>query len=182
MSTIVLIGASGSGKSTIENELNNNGFRKIVSYTTREPRDGEKNGKDYWFVTKDTFKDMLAEGLFAEYEEYSQGRFYGTLKSDYVEGNNVVVLTPNGIRQLKRNLPNADIYSVLIEANLGTRMLRYINRVGLDKFNFDDKSELCSRTDRDFGMFLGMDKEVNLVVDNNYNRNIKDVVSDILNA
>ena len=61
-------------------------------------------------------------------------------------------------------------------------MLRYINRVGLDKFNFDDKSELCSRTDRDFGMFLGMDKEVNLVIDNNYNRNIKDVVSDILNA
>ncbi len=182
MSTIVLIGASGSGKSTIENELNNNGFRKIVSYTTREPRDGEKNGKDYWFVTKDTFKDMLAEGLFAEYEEYSQGRFYGTLKSDYVEGNNVAVLTPNGIRQLKRNLPNADIYSVLVKANLGTRMLRYINRVGLDKFNFDDKSELCSRTDRDFGMFLGIDKEVNLVIDNNYNRNIKDVVSDILNA
>ena len=65
MSTIVLIGASGSGKSTIENELNNNGFRKIVSYTTREPRDGEKNGKDYWFVTKDTFKDMLAEGSSA---------------------------------------------------------------------------------------------------------------------
>lgn len=63
MSTIVLIGASGSGKSTIENELNNHGFRKIVSYTTREPRDSEKNGKDYWFVTKDTFKDMLAEGL-----------------------------------------------------------------------------------------------------------------------
>lgn len=182
MSTIVLVGASGSGKSTIENELKNHGFRKIVSYTTREPRDDEKNGKDYWFVTKDTFKDMLAEGLFAEYEEYSQGRFYGTLKSDYVEGNNVAVLTPNGIRQLKRNLPNADIYSVLVEANLGTRMLRYINRVGFDKFNFDDKSELCSRTDRDFGMFLGMDKEVNLVVDNNYNRNIKDVVSDILNA
>ena len=182
MSTIVLIGASGSGKSTIENELNNHGFRKIVSYTTREPIDGEKNGKDYWFVTKDTFKDMLAEGLFAEYEEYSQGRFYGTLKSDYVEDNNVAVLTPNGIRQLKRNLPNADIYSVLVEANLGTRMLRYINRIGLDKFNFDDKSELCSRTDRDFGMFLGMDKEVNLIVNNNYNRNIKDVVSDILNA
>lgn len=128
------------------------------------------------------YSPMLAEGLFAEYEEYSQGRFYGTLKSDYVEGNNVAVLTPNGIRQLKRNLPNADIYSVLVEANLGTRMLRYINRVGLDKFNFDDKNEICNRTERDWSMFLGMDKEVNLVVDNNYNRNIKDVVSDILNA
>ena len=61
-------------------------------------------------------------------------------------------------------------------------MLRYINRVGLDKFDYDDKTEICNRTERDWSMLLGMDKEVNLVVDNNYNRNIKDVVSDILNA
>lgn len=182
MATIILVGASGSGKSTIEHELSEHGFRKIVSYTTRKPREGEKNGKDYWFVSNDTFKDMLAEGLFAEYEEYSQGRFYGTLKSDYVDGNNVAVLTPNGIRQVKKSLPNSDIYSVLVKADLGTRMLRYINRIGVDKFTYDDKSELCSRADRDFGMFLGIDKEVNLVVDNNYDRNIKDVVSDILNA
>lgn len=182
MATIVLIGASGSGKSTIEHELSERGFRKIVSYTTRQPREGEKNGRDYWFVSNDTFKDMLAEGLFAEYEEYSQGRFYGTLKSDYVEGNNVAVLTPNGIRQVKRNLPNSDIYSVLVNADLGTRMLRYINRIGVNKFTYDDKNELCSRADRDFGMFLGMNKEVNLVVDNNYNANIKSIVSDIINA
>ena len=182
MATIVLVGASGSGKSTIENELTHNGYKKIISYTTRKPRDGEINGKDYWFVNNDTFKEMLAEGAFAEYEEYSQGRFYGTLKSDYVEGNNVAVLTPNGIRQLKRNLPNADIYSVLVKANLGTRMMRYINRVGINRFTYDDKSELCARTERDFGMFLGIDKEINFIVDNNYNRNIKDVVSDILNA
>lgn len=182
MATIVLIGASGSGKSIIEHELSERGFRKIVSYTTRQPREGEKNGKDYWFVSNDTFKDMLAEGLFAEYEEYSQGRFYGTLKSDYVEGNNVAVLTPNGIRQVKRNLPNSDIYSVLVNADLGTRMLRYINRIGVDKFTYDDKNELCSRADRDFGAFLGSNKEVNLIVDNNYGTDIKDIVSDIINA
>lgn len=182
MATIILTGASGSGKSMIENELTNYGYKKIISYTTRKPRIGEKNGKDYWFINNDTFKEMLDEGLFAEYEEYSQGRFYGTLKSDYVEGNNVAVLTPNGIRQVKRNLPNTDIYSVLVNADLGTRMLRYINRIGSNKFTYDDKNELCSRTDRDFGMFLGMDKEVHLVVENNYNRNIKDVVSDILDA
>ena len=43
---IVLLGASGSGKSTIENELaTHHGFEKIISYTTRQPRDGEINGK-----------------------------------------------------------------------------------------------------------------------------------------
>ena len=51
---IVLLGASGSGKSTIEQELaTHHGFKKIVSYTTRKPRDGEENGKDYWFTDND---------------------------------------------------------------------------------------------------------------------------------
>ena len=44
---IVLLGASGSGKSTIENQLSTQyGFEKIVSYTTRKPRNNEDNGKD----------------------------------------------------------------------------------------------------------------------------------------
>ena len=80
---IVLLGASGSGKSTIENELTiHHGFKKIISYTTREPRDGEVNGKDYYFINNETFNEMLDRGLFAEYDEYSQRRLYGTLVSD----------------------------------------------------------------------------------------------------
>lgn len=49
--TIILVGESGYGKSTIENYLTNNyKFNKIVSHTTRKPRDKEINGKDYHFV------------------------------------------------------------------------------------------------------------------------------------
>lgn len=184
MSIIALVGASGSGKSYIEAELAvHNGFKRIISYTTRQPRKDEENGKDYWFINNETFNQMINEDLFAEYEEYSQNRFYGTLKTDYCDGENkVVVLTPNGVRQLKRNLPNIDINTILIKADLGTRMIRYINRVGVDKFNYDDKNELCARTERDFGMFLGLENEVNFIVNNNYDKNIKDVVSDILNG
>lgn len=178
---IVLLGASGSGKSTIENELaTHHGFTKIVSHTTRSPRDGEENGKDYWFTDNDTFQEILNRGLFAEHDEYSQNRLYGTLKSDYVEGDKVVVLTPNGLRQLKRNCPNEDIISVLVEASLGTRVKRYIDRCGVDKFNFDDKNEIAARVERDFGMFCGLEKEANLVVHNNEGTNIKDLVSEIL--
>ena len=179
--TIVLLGASGSGKSTIEHELSeHNGFAKIISYTTRQKRDGEENGRDYYFTNNDTFDDMINRGLFAEYDEYSQKRLYGTLKSDYVEGDSVVVLTPNGLRQLKKNCNADDIFTVFVEASLGTRIKRYIDRCGVDKFNFDDADEIFARINRDFGMFLGLEKEVDIVVRNDEGSDIKEIVKEIL--
>ena len=178
---IVLLGASGSGKSTIEHELaTHHGFEKIVSYTTRKPRENEENGKDYYFVDNDTFKEILNRDLFAEYDEYSQNRLYGTLKSDYADGNKVVVLTPNGLRQLKKNCPNDNIFTILVEANLGTRVKRYIDRCGVDRFNFDDKNEIAARVERDYGMFLGLEKEVDLVVHNDEGTDIKNFVKTIM--
>ena len=74
---IVLLGASGSGKSTLEHELaTHHGFEKIISYTTRQPRESEENGKDYYFVDNDTFNEILDRGLFAEHDEYSHNRLY----------------------------------------------------------------------------------------------------------
>ena len=178
---IVLLGASGSGKSTIESELaTHHGFKKIISYTTRKPRENEENGKDYYFVDNDTFKEILNRDLFAEYDEYSQNRLYGTLKSDYDDGNKVVVLTPNGLRQLKKNCPNDNIFTILVEANLGTRVKRYIDRCNVNKFNFDDADEIFARINRDFGMFLGLEKEVDFVVHNDEGTDIKELVAEIL--
>lgn len=178
---IVLLGASGSGKSTIENELaTHHGFEKIISYTTRPPRVGEEDGKDYYFTGHNDFASMLNTGVLAEYDEYSQGRLYGTLKSDYTEGNKVVILTPNGLRNLKQNCPNYNIVTVLVNANLGTRVKRYIDRCGVDLFNFDDKNEISARVERDFAMFLGLEKEVDLVVDNNEGTDLGDLINDIL--
>lgn len=178
---IVLLGASGSGKSTIENELaTHHGFEKIISYTTRQPRTGEVNGREYYFTNNETFNEMLKDNLFAEYDEYSQERLYGTLKSDYADGNKVVVLTPNGLRQLKQSCPNDNIFTVLVNASLGTRVKRYIDRCGVNKFTFDDKNEIATRVERDFAMFLGLEREVNLVVDNNEEADINDIVKEIL--
>lgn len=68
---IVLIGASGSGKSTIENILSTKyGYERIISYTTRRPRNNEKNGEDYFFINNETFEDMINSELFAEFDEY----------------------------------------------------------------------------------------------------------------
>ena len=178
---IVLLGASGSGKSTLENEISKRfHFKKIVSYTTRRPRVGEILDKDYHFVTNEKFEKMIQQDLFAEYDEYSQKRIYGTLKTDYQNGNKIVVLTPNGLRQLKKNCPNEKIFSVLVEANLGTRIKRYIDRCGIDKFNFDDKNEIAARVERDYGMFLGLEREVDMVVDNSDGSDISDIADEVM--
>ena len=180
---IVLLGASGSGKSTLENEIATRfGYKKIVSYTTRRPRVGEVLDKDYHFINNEKFEKMINQGLFAEYDEYSQNRMYGTAKEDYQNGNKIVVLTPNGLRQLKKNCPNEKIFTVLVEANLGTRVKRYIDRCGVDKFNFDDANEIFARINRDFGMFLGLEREVDMVVDNSEGSDIGDIADDVIIA
>ena len=59
-----------------------NAFEKIVSYTTRQPRDNEENGKDYWFVDNNTFREIMSRDLFAEHDEYSQNRLIAAVKAE----------------------------------------------------------------------------------------------------
>lgn len=181
---LVLLGASGTGKSTIERNLvQNNNFEKIISFTTRTMRPSEVNGRDYYFVSNSEFQEILSDGQFAEYDEYSQHRFYGTLKSDYIDnndGNWVVVLTPNGYRQLRQNVQHDMFFTVLITANLGTRMKRYIDRCGVENFTYDDKNEIAARVERDFGAFMGIENEVDFVVDNSEGKDIKNIIKQIL--
>ena len=178
---IVLLGASSAGKSKLEKEISTRfGYKKIISHTTRHPRIEEINGEDYFFINRNKFEDMIRQGLFAEYDEYPQDRLYGTLKSDYQEGNKIVVLTPNGLRQLKKNCPHEKIFTVLVEANLGTRVKRYIDRCGVDKFDFDDKNEIAARVERDYSMFLGLEREVDMVVDNSEGSDIGDIADEVI--
>ena len=78
------------------------------------------------------------------------------------------------------HLPEEKIITVLVKANLGTRVKRYIDRCGVNKFNFDDKNEIAARVERDYGMFLGLEKEVDLVVNNDEGTNIEDIIKKIL--
>lgn len=176
---IALVGASGSGKSFIEKEISQlSGFEKLISYTTREPRPGEINGVDYHFISNEEF--MRKRESFAEYEEYSKKRYYGTLKNQYeTKSDLIAVLTPHGIRQLKKNLPWLEIFVVLIQAPLYDRSIRYINRLGRE-FNTSDMNELNSRTERDWGMFRGFEDEADMIVNNPNGANVSDIATSII--
>ncbi len=75
---VIISGPSGSGKTTICNQLmNNSRIRRSISYTTREPREGEKEGIDYHFTKKNEFEKLIDEDKLVEYAEYC-GSLYGT--------------------------------------------------------------------------------------------------------
>jgi len=82
---IVISGPSGAGKGTVCNALlQKDDFWMSVSSTTRGPRNGEINGIDYFFISKDEFKEKIASKDFLEYAEV-YGNCYGTPKSEVLK-------------------------------------------------------------------------------------------------
>ena len=80
---IVISGPSGVGKGTIiKNLLKSEKHKLAISMTTRPIRDGEKNGIDYYFVSKNEFKKNIKNNSFVEYAEVYKDIYYGTLKSE----------------------------------------------------------------------------------------------------
>ena len=103
---IIISGPSGVGKGTICNYIIGNcNTEYSVSYTTRKPREGEKDGINYNFVTVEQFKDMIKKGDLLEYNVYNDN-YYGTSKS-FVEnkinqGINIILeIDVNGAKQVK---------------------------------------------------------------------------------
>ena len=81
----IVTAPSGCGKGTIlAHTIEKHGFNFSVSATTRKPRDGEKDGVNYFFKTREEFDQMISENAFLEYAEFC-GNCYGTPRA-YVEG------------------------------------------------------------------------------------------------
>ena len=76
---IVISGASGTGKGTVCKELlaRESGIAYSVSATSRAPRVGEEEGREYYFRTREEFEQMIADGAFLEYADV-YGNYYGT--------------------------------------------------------------------------------------------------------
>lgn len=107
---IILVGDSGSGKNHSLRILESNGFKKIVTDTTREPREGEVDGVDYNFVSKEVFKAK------AKIEANNiKGTLYGLMVNEFLEAikendNLAVILEPSGMLSLLDYLDNTDIF------------------------------------------------------------------------
>ena len=111
---IVISGFSGAGKGTVMKSLLQKyptQYALSISATSREPRTGERNGIEYFFKTREEFKEMIANDQLIEYAEYV-GNYYGTPK-EYVttqleNGKNVILeIEIQGCQNVKKLYPDA---------------------------------------------------------------------------
>ena len=113
MKLYIISGPSGCGKNTVYDAVAKRcpGVTQTVSATTRKPRDGEKEGVDYYFLSNDEFERLVAENEFVEYVRYG-GNCYGTLKRelkrlDEMSMRIVLVIEVTGAENIKKQYPEA---------------------------------------------------------------------------
>lgn len=130
---IIISGSSGSGKTTICHKLSER-FPQLkfsVSATTRSPREGEKDGVDYYYFSRDRFQELIKQSALIEWEEV-HGNLYGTLKKtieDTVNSSNYLILDidPKGALHLKEMYP--DSLTIFLDAeNAGALLKRLRGR------------------------------------------------------
>ncbi|MGB9731504.1 MULTISPECIES: guanylate kinase [Calditerrivibrio] len=129
----VVSAPSGAGKTTLCNKLLQayDDLIYSVSYTTRPPRFDEIDGKDYYFITVEKFKEMIDNNEFIEWAEV-HGNFYGTsrrfIEENLKEGKNIILdIDPQGARQLKSKI-NMGIYIFIIAPSIKDLRDRLYNR------------------------------------------------------
>ena len=149
---IALFGKAGAGKDTILNELFNTygstlPINKIISCTTRPPRDYETDGKDYFFHTDEEFLIKVANGTMLEATKFREW-FYGTsLDTLHKNKINIGVFNPDGICNLletARTSKNIDVIAIEIYASDKIRIIRQLNRE-----EEPDCMEICRRFQTD---------------------------------
>lgn len=122
----IFIGPSGSGKTSLAAEIFSK-EQKIISTTTRLPRPDEKDGVDYFFVSKQQFEEMIQQDLFAEYDSYADN-YYGVTKAEIskqLQTNDCYnVLTLQGFLSLEKIFGSSAIIPVLIHVSKETVALR----------------------------------------------------------
>ena len=114
----VISGASGVGKGTVLNLMmeNRKDLTFSVSATTRPPRPGEVDGVHYYFVTRETFEEMIQKGEFLEYDEHAKN-YYGTPRAQAVEkmtnGHVLLDIEPAGAKQVRAAMPEATLIFIM---------------------------------------------------------------------
>jgi guanylate kinase len=147
---IVLSGPSGTGKDTVIRRVVSKDWalNLSVSATTRIPREGETDGKDYHFISEEKFLNMVKSGDFLEYAKYC-GNYYGTPLSEIdrlsCEGKDVILeIEIDGGCQVKKRCPES-VSIFIVPPSIDILRQRILNR-GLSNINnMEDRLETAKK-------------------------------------
>lgn len=139
---LVLVGASASGKTDIAKILiDQYGYKKMVTTTSRKPRKGEQSGIDYHFISRKVFENRMKKDKFLETVEYN-GHYYGTPTKGATK-EKVLIVDPDGANSIyDKELPDTVI--ILLETSEEIRKERMLERGDtliqvIDRLEKDDK-------------------------------------------
>ena len=147
---LIIVGKGGSGKDHLRKILVNKGFRYCISHTTRPIREGEENGRDYWFIESSKLPEMAEEFYEAV---YFNNWFYGTSLKEFYSSN-LFIMTPKGISKLKSEDREESVVVYLnIDEETRKRRLR-------ERRDADDVERRLQADFHDFHEFEDFDYEI----------------------
>jgi guanylate kinase len=148
----IISAPSGSGKSTLVNALRSQlgGLDFSISWTTRQPRGSEQNGREYYFTTREEFERMIAASEFLEYAEVFGKNLYGTARRSLdeatVAGRDLLLdIDVQGAAQVRQKLPEA-VSIFIMPPNPKVLRTRLRNRMRAE--GHVDEDELQLRLDQ----------------------------------
>jgi guanylate kinase len=176
---VILCGKSSSGKDLIKKKLVKNGFKGVVTNTTRPPREGEKEGVNYYYLSDMEFKNRIANGEMIEYHKYNTefGVWYYGSSANNIDLNKhdyVIVLTLEGAEAYVNYFGAENCIVFYIDAPKSIREQRAKER---GSFNQEEWDRRIKTDNADFSQ----DKVAhicNFRVDN-YNKTIYNLIKEI---
>lgn len=132
---VTLSGKAGAGKDRLMQEVlkvlreesPEFTINEIVSCTTRPMREGEVDGKNYYFLTHEEFAERLADGTMVEATIFNDWCYGSCLEHMHEDGINIGVYNPEGVAILQ-SIPDIMVYSIFVDAPYKVRLLRQLNR------------------------------------------------------
>lgn len=179
---IILCGQSACGKNTIEEKLVNNHFERIVTNTTRPPREGEIDGKDYNFITDFDFYALIAQNKMIEWRKYNTEFgvwYYGASSQniDLTKHDYVVILTLDGAQAFIEYFGRENCIVFYIDCPKSIREKRAKSRdpKGFNQEEWDRRAKADKTDFANDKVFKICDFKIA-----NYERRLHDVIQEIL--
>jgi guanylate kinase len=142
---IVLVGKGASGKDYLRKRFIERGAKYGVSWTTRQPREGEVHGKDYYFTSVEDFEKKIEEGFFVEYQNFNNW-YYG-LSVEEFEACDAMILNVEGLALLPKEYRER-CFVIYLDIDHITRLKRLENRQ-------DSADSIWRRLEADNQQFIG---------------------------